>query len=181
LRHPSDAVVAKVAADVALFGHARSATPVPWLDVSLQVGRVRRAVRVFGDRRWRREEGWRASDPAPFTKMPLGFEHAFGGWDRRHADPARHAADLRNPLGRGFLVDPRDAEGVPLPNLEDPDALIRSPSDAPAPAGLGRAASASRSAAAAPTSRSISPTCAWSSPSPCAMSRRGARPSCSTR
>jgi hypothetical protein len=72
----------------------------------------------------------------PFRTMPLVYERAFGGVDATHRDPARHAWERRNPVGRGFRTH-ATIDGLPLPNVEDPDDLIRSPSDRPAPQGFG--------------------------------------------
>jgi hypothetical protein len=71
--------------------------------------------------------------------MPLVYERAFGGGDLAVPDPAARPRDPRNPVGAGFTshVEPARVEGVRLPNLEDPGALIASPADRPAPAGFG--------------------------------------------
>ncbi len=127
----------KPSTDVVLVGHAyapRAGTTV--VDVSLSVGPLRKVVRVFGDREWvHAGAGPMATSPLPFERMPLVFERAFGGWDRRSADPAHQAFESRNPVGVGFR---RSFEaGVRLPNLEDPRSLIGSPSDRPPPACFG--------------------------------------------
>jgi hypothetical protein len=141
LRYESDAVFVKTAADVVLLGHAQAERGRPAeLDVSLRVGRaIDRKVRVFGDRVWTKTLGRvAASAPLPFERVPLVFERAFGGWDRS-GEPAEHAFEPRNPVGTGFLRpgSPRDPEGVKLPNLEDPAALLKAPADQPAPVGFG--------------------------------------------
>jgi hypothetical protein len=140
LQYEADACPAKKGTDVALSGHARAVRPVPSLDVSLAVGRLRKVVRVFGDRVWFTTVGGPAiSAPIPFARMPLVYERAFGGGDLAVADPAARPRDPRNPVGVGFTsaTDPTRVDGVRLPNLEDPEALIASPGDRPAPAGLG--------------------------------------------
>lgn len=141
VRRESDACPRKPGADVVLVGHAWSRRRVESLDVALAVGPARKTVRVFGERRWfRAVGGWAISDPVPFERMPLVYERAYGGADNTgDPDPAKHAMERRNPVGRGFEVgrDARDLEGLPLPNLEDPRALIYTPDDRPAPAGFG--------------------------------------------
>ena len=91
------------------------------------------AISVFGDRRWLRGgEELKASEPEPFEAMPLSWERAFGGKSPVSGMPGElpwHA----NPNGRGFYMDAESAEGQPLPNLEDPDNLIRSWRDQPEP------------------------------------------------
>jgi hypothetical protein len=148
LRFEHEVAFTKAVADVVLLGHAQPergrATEV---DVGLRVGPLRKQVRVFGDRFWRRGIGGRLGlgAPASFERMPLVYERAFGGWDRSAADPAQHAGDPRNPVGTGFVVAAApDApagsvagEDVKLPNLEDPARLIKDPGDHPFPAGFG--------------------------------------------
>lgn len=131
VRYESDLGPQKVGTDVILVGQAWSPTPVPELEVSLAAGRLRKVVRVFGDRAFFRAGGeFGVSAPRPFTRMPLTWERAYGG-----ADGATFEA--RNPVGVGFVESAEGAEDVRLPNLEDPRALIAHPHDRPAPAGFG--------------------------------------------
>ncbi|NNE64317.1 MAG: DUF2169 domain-containing protein, partial [Gammaproteobacteria bacterium] len=104
---------------------------VKTLDVSLSVDRVNKKIRVFGDRHW--IDG-RISEPAPFQTMPMVYEKAFGG--THLVDGAVDSAEQRNPLGCGYAGNRTSAQmnGVPLPNLEDPQCLIRQHSDTPMPA-----------------------------------------------
>lgn len=125
LRYASDFAVHKPRADVTLVGTARSPSPTAAMRVSFRFGDhgrfFDRTIAVIGDRRWVNGAlGRRATTPVPFTEMPLSYERAFGG-------PA-HAA---NPVGVG--AGPGDI-GLRLPNLEEFDALVRAPSDAPPPA-----------------------------------------------
>lgn len=139
--------------EVILLGraHAPGRRPVPSMTVRLTVGEVSRSIAVFGERSWG-PDGWPGS-PEPFTTMPLVYGRAFGGTADIHLDDATslEVQDPINPLGRGFDADTRAVEmarglGVPegypllavdrgLPNLEDPNALIESPQDAPDPVG----------------------------------------------
>lgn len=113
LRYASDFAVFKPATDVLLVGHAYSTTPASGVAlVELRVGELRRRIAVFGDRSWGAEH-----KPAPFDRMPLRWERALGG-------PTSDA----NPVGRGYKT------GLMLPNLERPEALMRSKGDTPAPA-----------------------------------------------
>jgi uncharacterized protein YjbI with pentapeptide repeats len=78
---------------------------------------------VFGDRTW---SLFGMSEPAPFREMPLTWDRAFGG--EGFAD---------NPKGRGLRSVEVDGKKVhPLPNVELPNKLLKSPSDKPAPAGF---------------------------------------------
>jgi uncharacterized protein YjbI with pentapeptide repeats len=119
LRYPSDMAHFKPRADVVLVGHAY---PPQGRGVASQV-RFRfgdafdRRVAVFGDRG---HDGAVVkvgpTDPEPFERIPLVYERAFGG--PGHGE---------NPVGRGMGT-------VELPNLEDPDDLIRGPASRPATA-----------------------------------------------
>jgi hypothetical protein len=136
IRVPSDVCLGKPATDVLLLGSAWAPNGRPaWqADVSLSAGPVSKTVRVFGDRVW--ESGAAGTTMAwvtPFERMPLIWERAYGGADQTDKGPT---ADPRNPVGAGFRVrgGAKPLAGSPLPNLEDPAALISSPSDAPAPA-----------------------------------------------
>ncbi len=103
--------------------HAPGGRPTASCLAGFSVGQVSRAFQVFGDRTWDAAGG--VTGPETFTVMPLRWERAFGG-----------EGHSRNPVGRGACaVTTERGTTRPLPNLEDPARLIRSPSDAPAPAG----------------------------------------------
>jgi hypothetical protein len=74
--------------------------------------------------------GLRPSEPLPFREMPLVWANAYGGKIRTAVGDI---PNTDNPDGKGFFVDEREADGVPLPNVEDPNALIRGPKDVPKP------------------------------------------------
>src|SRR6185503_18313629 len=94
----------KPATDVVLIGHAQAPRhAVPELQVVFRVGPVGKVARVVGDRVWVKSAGAVTSTrPQPFHRIPLNYEHAFGGWDRSHPDPAQHSFEPRNPVGIGF-------------------------------------------------------------------------------
>jgi len=139
LRYESDLVIAKVTTDVLVNGHACApgGKPVTQMDVTLRVGPVHKTLKVFGDRVWGEA---RASAPLSFIKMPLVYERAFGGVDRKSPNPQRDW-DSRNPVGTGFAVHRDHLVDVPLPNIEYPNELIRAWTDRPRPAGFGPIAS----------------------------------------
>jgi hypothetical protein len=124
---------------VVLNGHAcapRAGTTE--MSVGLKVGPLRKEALVFGDRGWFKSLGQvSASKPRPFEKIPLRWERAFGGWDRSHADPDRHACEARNPVGRGMRPSKNFEEGLRLPNLEDPQQPLRKFGEVSPPAGFG--------------------------------------------
>jgi hypothetical protein len=133
VRHPSDIPDYKPMVDVVVNGHACApeGTEVQQLTAAIEVAGRRKELHVFGDRFWQvdRDGTWYMTDPAPFARMPLRWEKAYGS-----------LYDMRNPIGKGGdadpLSDPNDPD-YPLPNIEDPNELIRHPSDQPAPANFG--------------------------------------------
>jgi hypothetical protein len=139
VKYDADLVLTKKTTDVIVVGHAhapggRAATQ---LDCGFQVGPVRKVLRVFGDRRW---GTFGANAPEPFERMPLVWERAYGGVDPK-SDRPEVDWDWRNPVGTGFVVAGSHADGLRLPNVEDPKHLIGSWRDRPAPAGFGVVAS----------------------------------------
>ena len=141
LIHDTDVVMGKPGTDCMLHGHAWAPkVGVGSVDVTFAVGPVRRTVRVFGERIWMKCLGKLAmSKPAPFRKIPLVWERAFGGEDTNWPDAKEHVFCLENPAGRGLLAKKTKLEidGLRLPNLEDPALLIRKPGDSPKPVGFG--------------------------------------------
>jgi uncharacterized protein YjbI with pentapeptide repeats len=115
LRYASDFAIFKPSADVMLVGHAYPGNRKDIATVQMRVGQVKQQVAVFGDRTW--DASGQQSAPAEFKSMPLRYERAMGG-----------ALSQDNPVGRGFK------SGVLLPNLERPDALVRTKADQPPPA-----------------------------------------------
>jgi hypothetical protein len=142
MKYECDFARFKPQADIIVNGHAYSPTgkPVEAVDVALEVGTLKKQIRVVGDRHWhKRLFGFRVSAPTPFIKMPLVYERAFGGSDHSHEQPQNHGTELRNPLGVGFCKnsDAKIIKGTPLPNLEHLDYPIRKWSDTPPPIGFG--------------------------------------------
>jgi hypothetical protein len=130
----------KLATDVVLLGHAHAAAmPRTQGQVGISVGPLRKVARVTGDRVLSRNLGrYVISPPAPFERLPLVYERAFGGWDRRDPDPLKHRCEPRNPVGTGFRSGSYTADDeVRLPNFEDPSQPLRAYGDTPAPVGFG--------------------------------------------
>lgn len=129
----------KPSTDVVLIGHAyaSSAGSTDGL-VGIRLGSVQKTAKVFGDRRFVNRLGSSGiTQPEPFECIPIVYERAFGGWDRRDADPLKHRSEVRNPIGIGFRVTTQGPEEQGLPNFEDPQHLIKSWGDTPPPAGFG--------------------------------------------
>lgn len=140
VKYESDVFPSKKGTDVVLLGHAYPKGSAKTVDVALHAGGLGKSLRVFGDRSWRKSMGsWKWSEPAPFERMPLTYERAFGGADFSDPDPAKQGYERRNPVGAGFHVSGKKEtlDGLPLPNLEDPKNPIKSWKDKPFPAGFG--------------------------------------------
>ncbi|MBI4702918.1 MAG: DUF2169 domain-containing protein [Deltaproteobacteria bacterium] len=98
--------------------------PRPACSVRVALGSIDKTLWVVGDRSWKHGA---ATEPEPFAQMPIDWAHAFGG-----------AGYGPNPLGKGLAPVVVDGRSVhPLPNVEDPARLVRTPTDRPEPAGLG--------------------------------------------
>ncbi|MDX2505189.1 MAG: DUF2169 domain-containing protein [Gammaproteobacteria bacterium] len=133
IKYGSDSHTGKPSSDIIMLGHAYAPNnqEVRQLDVGLSVGQVHKTVRVFGDRQW---HNGRIIQPNPFKTMPMIYERAYGG--EHIVDGVSVAVEDRNPVGQGFLGQRKieDMNGMPLPNLEDPNNLITSISQQPTPA-----------------------------------------------
>lgn len=133
LRWEADLGPMKPGTDVVAHGHARApdGRPVAELPLSLAVNRQRKTIMARGDC---------VAGPLgrsrlqPFTNLPVVYERAFGGQDRRALDPRKQRYDARNPVGVGLV---QDDEGRKAPNFVYPD---REPERA-GPAGFGPIAS----------------------------------------
>lgn len=138
VKFESDVAPFKPRADIVLVGlaYAPGGRPVQILDVLLRVGRIKKIIRVFGDRHWKCPPllPIYPSDPQFFTVMDIVYERAFGGMDTRGGEYCRE-----NLSGRGFFAKKpkKTLENALLPNLEDPANLIKSWKDHPKPVGFG--------------------------------------------
>jgi hypothetical protein len=122
--------------DVLLAGALAFPVPIEQIDVSLAVGaRVRKVVRVFGDRHWLpgMVEALAPGRPVPTTSVPISWERSFGGSDPEDLT----YSEPRNPVGTGVARHPQSVARRLAPNFEDPSAPISSWKSRPAPAGFG--------------------------------------------
>jgi hypothetical protein len=112
--------------------------PTQVLDVVISVGQIQKMLRVFGDRYWKRGLfSPRITGPEVFTEMPIVYENAFGGADSLDPESEKAVVETRNPVGRGIALKAGRLLGQRLPNIEDPNDLIRGWRNRPYPAGLG--------------------------------------------
>lgn len=138
VKFESDLVPFKPRADIVLVGkaHAPLGRAVQILDVTLQVGTLRKTLRVYGDRVW--SGSGLLSSPTPttpkhFSSMELTYERAYGGIDLEGG-----AYCNENLVGTGcYAGKTKKIAGKPLPNIEDPSNLIKTLQDQPRPAGFG--------------------------------------------
>jgi uncharacterized protein YjbI with pentapeptide repeats len=120
--YPGDFADFKPRADVMLRGtcHAPRGEAVTECPVRFSVGSWSKVLRVIGTRAWSDTKADAVmSRPLPFRTMAIGYPNAFGG-----------PGFAPNPVGRGYGTDA-------LPNVEHPDAFVRSRRDLPVPAGFG--------------------------------------------
>ena len=132
----------KPACDVLLTGTARApgGRPVTRMRAGIKVGTMEKTFDVVGNRVWQAGLATiSASDPQPFTEMPVSYDVAFGGADRNSEDEKDHDAYLPNPVGRGWHKHLKSAwvDGKSLPNIEEPGKSISFPSDKYNPMALG--------------------------------------------
>lgn len=130
----------KPASEVLITGHALARKPgTRAMDVRFTVGRLRKTIRVFGERRWSKRLGRLGlSDPEVFDRVPLMWEQAFGGTDGTPKEK-NQGAELRNPVGRGFAAKGSKLEfdGQLAPALEDPKDLLSKPAAKGSPVNFG--------------------------------------------
>lgn len=117
-------------------------------NVTLLVGGVERRVRAFGPRLWRRTgDGMAASEPTEVDGIQMEWPRAYGGSHRRPAGimrgvglPGPSFDDIwaSNPQGIGFYTVEEEADGCPLPQIEDPEHLVAHWDDRPTPQCWGR-------------------------------------------
>lgn len=139
LTYESDLLGVKPCTDILVNGNAWApgGKRRPSIDVQITAGRVKKRLRVFGERVWERGlMGMDISGAQEFESMPIIYEKAYGGWDRLSPDPTEHRMDDRNPIGTGFSIQKAHCVGMRLPNVEYPDHLIGSWKHRPPPAGF---------------------------------------------
>ncbi|OZG70948.1 hypothetical protein BTA51_22850 [Hahella sp. CCB-MM4] len=139
LKYEPECTLTKQATDVVLIGHAYPESPQHrQTKVGIRIGPIQKTAMVFGDRVWENGINPTASFPQPFEKIPLIWENAFGGQDLRVENPDRPSFEARNPIGKGYADKKQPfPEGLPLPNIENPDHLIQHWQDRPPPCGFG--------------------------------------------
>lgn len=116
VRYPRDTAEEKVGTDVALVGTAQPRGRVTHMAVWLQIGGYRKVTMVHGRRRYERKGGGVVPGPADaLDPTPVVHALSWGGTDGRVPE---RPSEARNPIGRGFAVDPLSLVGEPAHVLE---------------------------------------------------------------
>lgn len=128
--------------DILLLGsaHAPNDQATARVPVGLRIGNWQKTFAVVGNRHWDAgTTGVCASSPDPFITQPFSYDVAFGGLDARHEDPAKHAAFMLNPVGRGWHkhVNSKYVDGTSLPNTEELNRPVTAPDGDYTPMSLG--------------------------------------------
>ncbi len=132
----SDVCLSKPRVDVLLQGEIVLPRPMEQVDCALEVGaRLRKTLRVFGPRVWvlgavKALVPWKSQ---PFSRMPIAWERSFGGADLMDSE----FYEARNPAGSGVCKKPRDLDGRPAPNFENPEHPLAGLLGHPVPVGFG--------------------------------------------
>jgi len=126
----------KPCADIIVVGkaYAPQKIPVSSFTATLQVGKLRKELSIFGHRYWINKNKY--SIPEKILEMPIRYENAYGGFDINN----KSEYFSENLSGKGFISNKHKSgiENIPLPNIEDSNCLISSYKDKPEkPAGMG--------------------------------------------
>lgn len=120
LRYDADLVAAsKPTTDVVLNGtsYAPKGHSINGFLVSLRVGRIRKVVRVAGNRRWKRGLfGLKPSAAEPITKIPIICKRTYCRYDQTDLNPKNQRLDFHNPVGCGACSN--HLEGQTLPTFQ---------------------------------------------------------------
>lgn len=123
LRRDADLGMLKPATDVIVNGHAFAprGQPVAEVPISLRFADVQKTLVVRGENVfYSGAAGLATTAPRPFVRMPVVYERAFGGFDSKDANVARHRIYARNPVGVGFATRTAHLENTPGPNVVVP-------------------------------------------------------------
>jgi hypothetical protein len=140
IHYESDVLPFKPRTDAVLraTAYAPGEKPAEKVLVSAKVGPVEKQIMVFGERLWNHagvlSHKYIMTEAKPFVRQAIIYEEAFGGID---AVSGQYCAE--NLVGKGFCSpkSKQNLAGKPLPCIEDPRHLIRTPADHPRPVGFG--------------------------------------------
>lgn len=134
--YPSDLCVRKPGTDVIVVAEAFApeGRAVPSFDALARVGKLEKAVKVFGPRVWV-QGGAGLTAPQPIDHIEMRYDFAWGGFDDSNPKDVRE--EPRNPVGMGMVRDSSALTHQPAPHIEDPAYPIRDCRTRPPPAGIG--------------------------------------------
>ncbi|MGX8009530.1 DUF2169 family type VI secretion system accessory protein [Mesorhizobium sp. ORM8.1] len=128
----SDFAFRKPRCDVIVNGlaYAPGGRPAVRVPVGIKVGNWSKLFEVVGHREWRAVGPvFTATAPAPFLKLPISYDVAWGGVDRLDPEDKLPASYKYNPMGTGWsrARNQRFIPGLRLPNTQAVGEEIRSP------------------------------------------------------
>ena len=128
--YETDYAPRKPRCDVLLNGsaYAPGGRPAERVTVSLRVGPMRKSFDVVGNRLWQAGHVVTgASQPEPFTVMPISYDNAFGGVDRPRRPGQVRGIRRTTPGPATTIPRPEVLDGKPLPNTEETGSRSRKP------------------------------------------------------
>lgn len=142
VRYESDFAPFKPRCDVLLNGSAYTSggRPEEQVRVGIVVGGMQKSFDVFGPRFWARGIlGVHPSKPKPSSRMPIGYDTAFGGVDTHPDDSDKIKACMDNPVGTGYFpyTPAKQLEGRLMPNTSEVGEPVKSVSGKYRPMALG--------------------------------------------
>ncbi len=136
IAYPADLCLRKPGTDVIVVAKAYppAGKAVTSFDVLVQVGPLKKALRIFGPRVWT-QGGAGLTRPGPAIETEMRYDYSFGGVD--DSDPAALLEEPRNPVGAGMVRDGNALTHKTAPSIEDIEVLISSFRTRPPPANIG--------------------------------------------
>ncbi|WP_437646548.1 DUF2169 family type VI secretion system accessory protein [Sorangium sp. So ce362] len=132
-RYPTDICLVKGGVDVIVVGEAISPKPVTVMDVAVKARDLNAPLRVHGTRLfYRRLAGLVIGPAAPFERMPIVYENAYGGASEDWTE-----MEPRNWAGVGVAARESDLEGSRAPQIEHPLRPHKGAGDKHPPVGYG--------------------------------------------
>lgn len=139
----SEIVLKKLKTDFIIHGiaYAPEGKRTKEFDVQAIIGNERRSLRIIGPRiaHWRKPEKETKketiysppvfSEPEPVLEVPISYYYSYGGVAKFKVANSEDIIEIpcpSNPFGKGYCVQnsPEGLEGLELPLIEHPDALL---------------------------------------------------------
>lgn len=140
--YEADFAPRKPRCDILLLGsaYAPGGKPCERVNVGFKVGSLQKGFSVVGPRVWLASMLlMRPGKPQPFVTQAISYDTAFGGVDDKHEDANKHAAFMKNPIGKGYHKHLKNKwlDGAPMPNTEQFNTPITAPNNAYVPQSFG--------------------------------------------